>query len=131
MSQKEATSNNKKADFPTFNSYMKYKNGGRGIKMASRLWHRIRPDPLSYFMVFYGTQNTTNVWSIKIQITHNLSLWLYEYFLDNIIVRAPRILHFKGLGMRNLQYEMRICQKSNNKVTKTVYVYFDFLWFRR
>ena len=37
------------------------------------------------------------------------------------------IPHFKGLGMRNLQYEMRICQKSNNKITKTVYVWFAFL----
>ena len=26
---------------------------------------------------------------------------------------------FKGLGMGNLQYEMRICQKSHNKVRKT------------
>ena len=36
--------------------------------------------------------------------------------LDNIIVWTPKILHFKVLGMRNLQYEMRICQKSHNKV---------------
>jgi hypothetical protein len=43
--------------------------------------------------------------------------------LDNsIIVWAPRIPHFKGLGMRNLQYEVRICQKSHDKVTKTVFV---------
>jgi hypothetical protein len=49
----------------------------------------------------------------------------------NIIVWAPSILHFKGLGMTNLQYEMRICQKSYNKVTKTVYVWFEFLWIRR
>ena len=41
-------------------------------------------------------------------------------FLDNIILWAPCILHFKGLSMRNLQYEMRICQKSRNKITKTV-----------
>ena len=47
--------------------------------------------------------------------------------LDNIIVWAPSIFHYKGLGMRNLQYEMRICQKSQNKVTKTVYVWFEFL----
>jgi hypothetical protein len=33
--------------------------------------------------------------------------------------------------MRNLQYEMRICQKSHNKVTKTVHVWFEFLWIRR
>ena len=57
-----------------------------------------------------------------------MTLWI---FLDNIIVWAPSILHFKGLGMRNLQYEMRICHKSHNKVTKTVYVWFEFLWIRR
>ena len=42
--------------------------------------------------------------------------------MDNVIVWTPSILHFKGLGMRNLQYEM----KSHNKVTKTVYVWFEF-----
>ena len=31
--------------------------------------------------------------------------------LDRIIVPAPSISHFKVLGMKNLQYEMRICQK--------------------
>ena len=32
--------------------------------------------------------------------------------LDDIIVRAPSsILHFKGLGMRDLQYEIRISKK--------------------
>ena len=41
-------------------------------------------------------------------------------FLDNIVLWAPSILHFKGLGIRNLQNEMKICQKSHNKVTKTV-----------
>ena len=46
------------------------------------------------------------------------------------IVWAHSIHHFKGLGMRNLQYEMRICQKSYNKVTKTVYVWFEFLCIR-
>ena len=49
----------------------------------------------------------------------------------NIIIWAPSLLHFKGLSMRNLQYEMRIGQKSHNKVTKAVYVWFEFLWIRR
>ena len=53
-----------------------------------------------------------NVWFIKIRTTNYLSLWLYEYFWI-ILLRAPSILHFKGLGMRNLQYKMRICQKSS------------------
>ena len=41
---------------------------------------------------------------------------------------APSILHFKGLGMRNLQYVWNEdLQKSHNKVTKIVYVWFEFL----
>ena len=36
------------------------------------------------------------------------------------MVQIPSIPHFKGLDMRNLQYEIRICQKGHNKVTKTV-----------
>ena len=36
-------------------------------------------------------------------------------FLDRIIVQAPTICHFKGLGMRNLEYEKRICQKTHTK----------------
>ena len=39
--------------------------------------------------------------------------------LDRIIVWAPSIPHFKDLGMRNLQYEMRICQKSHDKAERT------------
>ena len=53
-------------------------------------------------------------------------------FFDNIIVWSPSIHHFKGLDMRNLQYEMRICLKGYNKVTnrsghKDVYVWLEFL----
>ena len=47
--------------------------------------------------------------------------------MDKIIVPEPIMPHVKGLGIRNLQYEMSICQKSHNKVTKTVYVRFEFL----
>ena len=52
---------------------------------------------------------------------------LSQISLKIIIVQAPTIPHFKGLGMRNLQYEIRICQKSHNKVTMTVYVMVRFL----
>ena len=31
--------------------------------------------------------------------------------------------HFKGLGMRNLQQEIRICQKSHDTLTITVYLH--------
>ena len=48
-------------------------------------------------------------------------LWI---FLDKIIARAPAILHFKGLGVRNLQYWIRICQKSHNTVTNQNYILF-------
>ena len=43
------------------------------------------------------------------------------------MVQTPSIPYFKGLDMRNLQYEIRICQKSHNKVTMTVYVMVRFL----
>jgi hypothetical protein len=35
---------------------------------------------------------------------------------------VPIILNFKGFSMRNLQYQIRICQKSHKTVTITVYV---------
>ena len=41
-----------------------------------------------------------------------------------IIVKVPRIYHFKGFDMRNLQYEVRIYQKSHNKAKMTVFVWF-------
>ena len=40
---------------------------------------------------------------------------------------VPSIPNFKGLGMRNLHYEIRICQNSHKKVTMTIYVWFEFL----
>jgi hypothetical protein len=46
--------------------------------------------------------------------------------LDDINVWAPTIHLFKGLGMRNLQYEMRICQKSLKKSQKLI-LYTNFL----
>ena len=33
-------------------------------------------------------------------------------------------------NLKKMQYEMRVCQKSHNKVTKTVYVWFEFLCIR-
>ena len=42
---------------------------------------------------------------------------------------APCILYFKGLGMQN--FIMRVCQKSHDKVTNQVYVWFELLWIRR
>jgi len=47
--------------------------------------------------------------------------------LDMIIVLAPSIPHFIGLGMKNLQYETGICQKNHNTFSITVYVGFEFL----
>ena len=39
-----------------------------------------------------------------------------------IEIQRPNIFHFKGFGMINLHYEIRICQKIYNRVTMTVYV---------
>ena len=51
-------------------------------------------------------------------------MWLNEYFWIILMYRRLDSIHdFKGLGMKNLQYEMRIFQKRHNKVTKTDYVY--------
>ena len=40
-----------------------------------------------------------------------------------IIVLAPRIHRFKGLGMGNLQYWIRFCQKIHNTVTNHNYIW--------
>jgi hypothetical protein len=42
---------------------------------------------------------------------------------------APSIPHFKDLSMRNLQYEMGICQKIHNKVTMQWQVFAKFVNF--
>ena len=46
---------------------------------------------------------------------------LSQISLKIIIVQAPTIPHFKGLSMRNLQYEIRICQKQHTKVAMSTY----------
>ena len=56
----------------------------------------------------------SNVWFIKIRTIHKNKL---SISLDRIIVLAPSIAPFKGLGMRNLQYWIRICQKTHYTVT--------------
>ena len=43
------------------------------------------------------------------------------------MVQTPSRPYFKGLDMRKLQYEIRICQKSHKKVTITVYLMVRFL----
>ena len=51
---------------------------------------------------------------------------LSSYF--KFLMPRPR---FKGLGMRNLQYELSIYQKINNKATIIMSSYFDFCWLTR
>ena len=51
---------------------------------------------MTYAPSFARSFHRRNILSIKIWTTHNLAMWL---FLDNIIIWAPSILHFKGLGM--------------------------------
>ena len=48
-------------------------------------------------------------------------LWIS---LEKHLVPASCIPHFKGLGMRNLQYEIGNCQKHHIKVTMTMSSYF-------
>ena len=43
--------------------------------------------------------------------------------ISRITVPASSITHFKDLGMTNLQYAIRICQKIHNKVTMTIAVF--------
>ena len=45
---------------------------------------------------------------------------VFTISFDQIIAQAPGLPHFKGLGMRNLEYEIRICQKIHTKVTITM-----------
>jgi hypothetical protein len=45
---------------------------------------------------------------------------ILRIFLDQIIVQAPIIPPFKGLVMRNLDYEIRIYQTIHTKVTITM-----------
>ena len=47
-------------------------------------------------------------------------------YLDGIIVRAPSIPHFKGMNMKNLQYEISIYQNINNEATMPMSNYLDF-----
>ena len=58
----------------------------------------------------------------------NFLSWIIGYCTALMEESHFSILYFKGLGLRNLQYEIRICQKRDDKVTKTVYVWFEFLW---
>ena len=50
-------------------------------------------------------------------------LWIS---FDQIIVQAPSIPHFKGLGMRNLEYEIRVRQKTHTKVTMAMSMLWQF-----
>ncbi len=54
-------------------------------------------------------------------------LWIS---LDRDIALAPTIPHFKGLEMRNLQCELRICQKQHTKVTMIMSMECQFFWIR-
>ena len=60
--------------------------------------------------------------SVSLKFEPHIKAYL-SISLDSSIVLAPSKPHFKGFSMRNLQYEIRICQKSHNTVTITVYVW--------
>ena len=48
----------------------------------------------------------------------------------NWLIQRHDIPHFKGLDLRNLQYEKE-CQKMYNTGTMTKYIYYLFKWDRR
>ena len=54
--------------------------------------------------------------SVSLKFEPHIKAYL-SISLDIITVLAPSIPRFKGLGMRNLQYWIRICQTSHNTVT--------------
>ena len=91
------------------------------------------PPPGPHFRHPFNHKRTkANVWSIRIRTTHSLSMWLYENFWMIILYGhlAYFILKVLAWEIWNV-FKMRICQKSHKKVTKTVYVRFEFLWIRR
>ena len=94
---------------------------GKLFKLSST-FNLISPQSnLSNQKVLNAREITSDPWKFE---PHIICLCDFMNILDNIIVWAPSILYLKGLGMRNLQHEMRICQKSHNKVKKTVYLWF-------
>ena len=58
--------------------------------------------------------------SVSLKFEPHIKAYL-SISLDRIAL-APSIPGLKGLGMRNLQYWVRICQKSHNTVTNHNYV---------
>ena len=73
-----------------------------GKKKNNRIIEKMNCKESTIFFVNLAYISHINIWSIKIRITSNLSVTLW-IFLENIIAWAPSILHFKGLGMKNLE----------------------------
>ena len=71
------------------------------------------------------------IWFLKLTKTDEFMKCYFEAILDQIIVQAPIIPHFKGLAMRNLEFEIRICQKIHTKVTITMSILSRFFNIRR
>ena len=72
--------------------------------------------------------STLNLWFCELHFIKFYDFWhkiincrkntkVHHIRLRRIIVLAPRIPRFKGLGMRNLQYWVRTFHKSHNTVT--------------
>ena len=78
----------------------------------------------------------SNVCFIKVRTTHsfanfvNFQKSMKSYF--PVFLRISLLLygHLVYLILKVLKYEIRIYPKSHNKVTMTVYVWFEFLWNR-
>ena len=90
-----------------------------GIRICQKIHNKVTRTISSYFHFCHLCQFP--------EIHENLSSNILSLSLYRIIVLAPSVLHFKDLGMRNLQYEIKKFQKNHNKVTMTMSSYFNFL----
>ena len=94
--------------------------------LVQKLWYKTQIFPYLFFCKLHETSYmklTQPDESMKGYF--QAILWIS---LDQIIVQAPFIPHFKGLVMRNLEYEIRICQKIHTKVT--ISMLSRFFWIR-
>ena len=75
---------------------------------------------LNFALKLYSS--CTKIWPLYILCTLNWTTQtLFSYCVIIVFFGKFFMSHFEDLGMRNSQYESRICQKSYYKVTMTVW----------
>ena len=72
---------------------------------------------------FHGFISFANFVNFQKSMKSHFPAFLWISLKKNLLL-APSIPHFKGLGMANLQYEIKVCQKIHNKVTMAMSSYF-------